>query len=581
MKNYHAISCCYQRVKSFYQNQSGVYAVMTALLTFPLLVVIAFTVDGTGILLDKARLAQATEQAALMLVAENNQFRKNPHDGVKKQQVTAEEERKHGSKLSAQQDKRNREMIHGMVKAYLRSHNKDNSNKDLPVTIPEHFEYECKQTISAKDGQMAPKKSVSCVVQGNVHRQFWLPLSEELVKSQTKNGRLPIHSGLSAAVKENSLTTPIDLMLVSDFSKSMLWEVGQKERDERGNELPQGRYPHRKIDILRDVVKDISEILLPVKSVEGISPYNRIGFTTFAAGARQKDNTEKCVLPYYLFEGRKSLSVKKIILDRTDRSHYFRNIYQSIMQNPDECPVDNYYFNSNSVCRVQIEPKKLLKKALEVGDWDTINRLFASYLDIPKTLSDINTFNGQNRHYEFEFKDERFCLGGNEGKTTTQAWFDKNNPNIYSALQQITPRGGTAATSGFIIGANVMMNKNTDSGAKPEKLQTNTQRVILVLSDGTDNQPSKDTLVRLLNAGLCSKVKEKIDSLQDKKFHILPTRVAFVAFGYNPPKDQVSAWKKCVGSHYYEARNKQELLDSFKQIISLDEEVGHSVPLKR
>ena len=57
---------------------------MTALLAFPLLFLIAFTIDGTGMLLDKARFAQATDQAALLLVAENNAYRKgNDHDDLK------------------------------------------------------------------------------------------------------------------------------------------------------------------------------------------------------------------------------------------------------------------------------------------------------------------------------------------------------------------------------------------------------------------------------------------------------------------------------------------------------------------
>lgn len=511
-----------------------------------------------------------------MLVAENNQFRRNPHEDVKKQYVTTEEEQKHGSKLNAQKDKRNLEMVHGMVKVYLRSEGKNKEDEELPITIPDPFQYECKQIISANNGKIAAKKSVSCMVHGDVHRKFWLPLSEKLVKPQTKNGRLSISSGLSFAAKENSLTTPIDLMLVSDFSKSMLWEVGQKEKDERGYELPQGQYPNRKIDILRDVVKDISEMLLPQKVTENVSPYNRMGFTTFAAGARQESNREKCVLPYYLNEGKKRLFVKKVILDRNDSAHYFQYIYRDIMPNPDDCPT-SYYVGTNNICQIEIEPKKLLKKALEIGDWNTINRIFDSYLDIRKTLSDINNFDGRNRYYEFQFIDERFCLGDNRGKATTQAWFDKNKSDIYSALKDITPKGGTAVTSGLIIGANIMMDNNKMPNAQPDKLQTNTQRIILVLSDGTDNQPSQNTLVRLINAGLCEQIKGKIDSLQDRNYHKLSTRIAFVAFGYNPPEEQVTAWKKCVGSYYYEAKNKRELLDSFKQIISLDEEVGHSV----
>ncbi|SPY33371.1 TadE/TadG family type IV pilus assembly protein [Pasteurella canis] len=582
MKKYYLIYRYYLRIKRFYKSQKGVYAVMTALLTFPLLVLVAFTVDGTGILLDKARLSQATEQAALMLVAENNQFRKNPHhQDVQNQKVTVEEQKNYKSLLDAQQDKRNQEMIQGMVKVYLRSENKGGSEKDQPVTIPEPFNYHCEQTIAAKTAQQSPTKSVSCVVDGNIRRRFWIPLSEQLVKPQTKGGRLPMYSGISMAVKENGLTTPIDLMLVSDFSKSMLWEVGQQERDQNGKELPQGTYPNRKIDILRDVVRDISQMLLPSKETEGISPYNRMGFTTFAAGARQRDNTEKCVLPYYLEEGKKSLTVKKIILDREDKYRSFQEQYSDVIYG-EQCRITrNHYINVNETCNIQVQPKALLKEALRIGDWETINRIFNKFLDVNRTLNDIDTFSGNKKNYEFEFKDERFCLGENQGTVTTQAWFDKNNPNISYALESVNPKGGTAVTSGLLIGANIMMDKNKTAEAQPDKIQTNTQRIILVLSDGTDNQPSKDTLVKLIDAGVCHRIQGKIDSLQDKNYHTLPTRIAFVAFGFNPPADQVAAWKKCVGNHYYQAQNKEQLLNSFKQIISLDEEVGRAARFKK
>lgn len=588
MKKNDLIYHYYSVIKRFYRNQHGVYTVMTALLTFPLLVAIAFAVDGTGILLDKARLAQATEQAALMLVAENNKFRRNQeHSDVNKQSVTTEEIATHGTQLKAQQDKRNLEMIHGMVKVYLRSEEqslpKGIKPSDQPVTIPTPFSYLCEQDISAKTEIQSPTKTVTCVVNGDIHRQFWLPLSEQLVKPQTVGHRLPISSGMSMAVKENGLTAPIDLMLVSDFSKSMLWEVGQQEVDGKGHELPQGVYPKRKIDILRDVVKDISKVLLPKEEVEGISPYNRMGFTTFAAGARQKGNTEKCVLPYSLKEGEKDLEVKEVILDRNDQAHYFHYMYSNVIPRNNSCGGNYYYGQSipNSTCSIKIEPKKLLKRALELGDWETVNRIFENFLDVEKTVEDIKTFNGQNKDYDIQFVDERFCLGGNQGIETTKAWFDKNNSDISGALEKVNPKGGTAATSGLIVGANIMMDKNKEQDAQPSQLKSNTQRILLVLSDGGDNQPSKTTLTRLFNGGLCNKIKERIDTLQDSKFHTLPTRIAFVAFGYKPTEEQASAWKSCVGNHYYQVENKEQLLKSFQQIISLDEEVGRATNAKK
>ena len=91
-KNLNATKYIYRQFKHFYRNQKGVYAVITALLAFPLLFLIAFTVDGTGMLLDKARFAQATDQAALLLVAENNAYRKGAdHNDLTRQSVSQDE----------------------------------------------------------------------------------------------------------------------------------------------------------------------------------------------------------------------------------------------------------------------------------------------------------------------------------------------------------------------------------------------------------------------------------------------------------------------------------------------------------
>ncbi|HHW7447381.1 TPA: TadE/TadG family type IV pilus assembly protein [Pasteurella multocida] len=50
-------------VKKFYRDEKGVYLVITALLTFPLLVLTAFTVESTGLLLVKASNITALKKA--------------------------------------------------------------------------------------------------------------------------------------------------------------------------------------------------------------------------------------------------------------------------------------------------------------------------------------------------------------------------------------------------------------------------------------------------------------------------------------------------------------------------------------
>ncbi|MBN6065614.1 pilus assembly protein [Aggregatibacter actinomycetemcomitans] len=516
-----------QTIKQFYENEQGVYVVMTALLAFPLLFLIAFTVDGTGALLDRVRLAQATDQAALLLTTEDNANRDHKRDGNKHKDLITqdvskerEEARKNGSSfniLEAQVKKRNQQLVQGLVKLYLRSDDSLTSKNSSPITIPSDFLAECKENTNNLDPN-GKGQDIACTVQGTVHRKFILPWSHSLVTSdQLKDGRLAVNSGQAYAIKEKQITIPIDLMMVTDLSGSMEWYINSERT---------APYPHRRIDALVDVVGEIQNILLPKSNKGNVSPYNRIGFVSFAAGARQKGDTTGCVLPYYVQQPRKIREISNLL-----NSHRIRT------------------------------------------GFDELER----YMDRQKTVNQIRQFeNGKNQSYDFTFDNGEVCLGGNGGKETTQTWFDKDNTDVAKALGKIKPLGGTAVTSGMLIGTNLMTNKNSDPEATPSKLNTNTRRVLLILSDGEDNRPSKNTLVNLMRAGLCREIKAKINSLQDSNYAQVEARVAFIAFGTKLPNDQLREWKGCVGEHYYPVFSKQGLLDAFKQIISFEEEVGRS-----
>lgn len=571
MKKYDWLNRCLQALKRFHQDERGVYAVLTALLSFPLLVLIAFTVDGTGIILDKVRLAQATDQAALLLVAENNTYRKNmQHADVVNQNVSQEDVKKFkGDRLSAQQDKRNQELIQGLAKMYLRSEDKAQSQRSKPVTVDSPFDYHCEQLeLRDPSNQYSRRKPVVCSVQGSVNREFWIPLSAELVKTKlTNNGRLAIHSGVSYAVKEKGIVIPVDLMLVSDFSGSMDWVIGHDEV----------YYPHekKKIVILRNVVQKIQDILFPRQGSNDVSPHNRMGFVAFAGGARQENETSQCTMPYYVKPG-----VQEFKVEAEDMQ--FLSLSRA-PQYPSDCESkrvgdpngESYAIN---VCKVSGDANQAFSATFRHSLFITRQLMFKDILDVNKTLGQVDKFTGQPiTDYNFKFHNDKLCLGGNNGVRTSQAWFTQKNPSISDALNQVKPEGGTAASAGLLIGANLLMKKNTDAEAQPEKLGSNTQRILMVLSDGEDNQPSSDTLVTLLNAGLCDRIRTKSDSLLSDKYEKLPTKIAFAAFGFKPPPDQKEAWKKCVGEdNYYEPNSEEALLEAFKQILSFEEEVGRS-----
>ncbi|MFD1806449.1 pilus assembly protein TadG-related protein [Pasteurella oralis] len=570
----------YDKLRQFYVDERGVYAVMTALLAFPLLVLVGFTVDGTGVLLDKSRLAQGMDQAALALIAENNNYRDNKkHSDVNRQIVSKEEKSKFGgNEFMAKQEKRNQELIQGIAKLYLRS--EDSRDSEVPVKISKDFQYLCEELDLPTGNEYSRRKPVVCQVQGSVDRKFWLPVSESLANvSSLKDGRLTLDSQTTYAIKEKGVVIPVELMLVSDFSGSMYQDLNGKSVGKS------------KISILREVVGEISNILFPAKESEEVSPFNRMAFAAFAGGVRQKNESSTCTLPY---EGRSWRNPTNLTIERwikgnntplkwNDKEKRWDNSwvkfdihYEGKYDVFDEKTCKKASENSPTRCQILANPKTIMDYAIKINDWTTVINIFNTYIDTNKTINQVSNFDGSNRKYDLVFDDEVYCLGGNKGKQTTQSWFDRSKKNISNELNRINPTGSTSASSGLIVGANLIMDANKDPKAQPSKLGTNTQRIIMVLSDGEDNWPNKDILVTLLDAGICERIKERVDTLQDPKFRELPTRIAFVAFGYSPPQRQVDAWKKCVGDQYYVAHSQKELLDTFKQVIGFEEEVGRS-----
>ena len=285
-----------QKIKAFYLDQQGVYGVMTALLLLPLIMLVAFTVETTGILLDKTRLSQATDQAALLLTAENNEFRaKKDHSDLMRQNLTAQEKALPADKqFSTRVSKRNQELVQDTVKLYLRSYGE---GANAPITITKDFTAFCEPLSQSGKGE----DGVTCTVQGDVRRKNGFGIIDEWVKSP--DGRLPVNSGASYAVKQNG-GVPMEVMLVADFSGSM-------EQDLNNNNQPLPPGVQSKIEVLREVVDEVTQVLLDTGN--GAS---RVGFTIFSAASRQL-NDKRCQMPF--------LSTKEKAQENITHDVYFLN----------------------------------------------------------------------------------------------------------------------------------------------------------------------------------------------------------------------------------------------------------------
>lgn len=578
-----------QKIKAFYLDQQGVYGVMTALLLLPLIILVAFTVETTGILLDKTRLSQATDQAALLLTAENNEFRaKKDHSDLMRQNLTAQEKALPADKqFSTRVAKRNQELVQDTVKLYLRSYGE---GANAPITITKDFTAFC-EPIS-KSGKA--EEGVTCTVQGDVRRKNSFGIIDEWVKSP--DGRLPVNSGASYAVKQSG-GVPMEVMLVADFSGSM-------NQDLNNNNAPLPSGVQSKIQVLREVVDEVTQILLPQGTVDG---HNRVGFVTFNTAVRQWNDKKNCALPIFPIAGKDTESIKYNIqlgngfnetadelTKRVAKKHGKKVDYFSNCQLPGKGsgkPTDKNY--TTLECEATDSREEAIKMAIVEEDDITSTKLIKEYMNIKKTVEQIDHFDGSPQKYSITLdvpvgQIDETCPD-NHGQPTSQAWFSngKEQKDLVKTFSSIEPNHQTNASSGMITATNIMSAKDTAYQAKLDKIGKNARRVMVVVSDGIDNFPYWGSFVEFQNNGMCQKIKDKLNSLQNPKYNKEDTRIGFIAISYDPRKGTANsttnnnmpnynAWKKCVDDYYYVVKSKQQLLDAFSEILGLQEELGTS-----
>ena len=569
-----------QKIKAFYLDQQGVYGVMTALLLLPLIMLVAFTVETTGILLDKTRLSQATDQAALLLTAENNEFRaKKDHSDLMRQNLTAQEKALPADKqFSTRVAKRNQELVQDTVKLYLRSYGEGAS---APITITKDFTAFCEplsQSGKAEGG-------VTCTVQGDVHRKNGFGIIDEWVKSP--DGRLPVNSGTSYAVKQSG-GVPMEVMLVSDFSGSM------------NQDLNNGSGKPTKIEVLKQVVNEVTSNILTQDSV------NRVGFSLFTAGARQwKD--KHCQIPILpkTGEAEKKVSYEVRIYNyynNSPRDEFIKAITQKYGRSDGyfhDC--EDYYQETEDPvthtkkkelrgykCKAEDTREEAIKILIsEWNDNEARDMIKRDYIDLVKSVNQIDQFDGKIKKYGLvvdinQGTTPTYICAGKGGETssiTTQAWFEGESGQkaLMNEFNPMLPNNQTNSSSGMLMATNAMVAPDPAYRAKLDKLGKNSRKIMVILSDGYDNFPYHGAFIDFEKNGMCTKIKDRLNRLQSTKYEKEDTRLAFVAISYDPAaygKETADAWKRCVDDYYYVVKNKQQLLDAFGEILGLQEELG-------
>lgn len=236
----------WQKLRTFYRNQAGVYSVMTALLSFALIGYIAFVVDGTGMLLDRARLNQGVEQAGLFLTNTKDEAHLTSQD----------------SKIR----KQNKELISKIAGTYYQP----NMMKEK---IDAEFEYRCR--FSREMG------TIACNVGGYFNRPTWLYLGKayQNTYSTTFNREEKVVSNDIRFLKRVSY--PMDIMFVVNLSSSMPAYVDY----------------HIKIYVIKQTLRRLVKELL----WESKRNFNRVGVMGYSWGVAllsDDGRNHSCYFPY-------------------------------------------------------------------------------------------------------------------------------------------------------------------------------------------------------------------------------------------------------------------------------------------
>lgn len=154
-------------------------------------------------------------------------------------------------------------------------------------------------------------------------------------------------------------------------------------------------------------------------------------------------------------------------------------------------------------------------------------------------------------------KSKSSCKSYNSGRFNDillTSEFDTVNQEI----SRFKPKGGTASYQALIRGAQLL------------RYGTNSRRLLIVLSDGDDND--KNVAKGLVNAGMCSEIQQGLESDRTPDNRPIRAQMAVIGFDYDPYANQ--ALKDCVGAeNVYKAENSDDILNTILELIS--EEIGH------
>lgn len=176
-------------------------------------------------------------------------------------------------------------------------------------------------------------------------------------------------------------------------------------------------------------------------------------------------------------------------------------------------------------------------------------KAFESYINIPGSVAAI-----PNRVHQIQIPISEVAKDTCLRRSNSWKVPLTNNRAEISQINSMTAGGGTLVSSGVLLGVPYLA-----SG-------TASRKVMVIVSDGTDDP--KDVMItpRLINAGMCDRIRQVLSTNESVG------KISFIGIAYSPTVD----WKSCVGDkNFYLPHTITELEDDLRRAVF--EEVGHNI----
>ncbi|AIL32898.1 hypothetical protein IX83_05810 [Basilea psittacipulmonis DSM 24701] len=486
-------------LKQFYRNEKGAYAVIFGLVSVFVAGGMATSVDYTGMLNDKARLADSLEQASLNLVTENNNYRSN--SGLEKAEI----------------QKRNDYIANTYASLY--------STK----SVDPNFKGLCE-----KDS----KGRVICEATGNFVRHNLLPVSVQgvvFVPEKINVGG----SGKAAKLVTKSIETrkeekipmvqkvPMDIMLVADFSDGYMTS-DREESNSRCNSVyftNPSNYPDAmRAYLTKERTKQkctaqvgavafnnaINGYELPVFDVQkdgsAKNQVNRLAITPFSFGAQvrsQKAGSRSiCVVPYHGIDakGLSTYNQQKAGRDYLETLVWPKNAASSKSMYAMQ-PLQSFSSvdNMGENLRNALNSFDTLQNTGNYHYAYYIAKYLPLYVDVSLTIDAISEMNvdtllTDTSTYRLNIGlNKRFCFGRTTDKNIelSSRWYTSKDISAYQSFVSSTLNnyafGVANVTSGMIVGLQNFI--NLDAQDSPEVKAVPRQRMMIIVSSGAKFAP--------------------------------------------------------------------------------------------